>query len=1327
MRKSFDIRSVGKLLTVLATTVAYAIVFEVLYPVVGSSSGALVLAPVVLAGFFYGKRAGAIAGLATLPLNFALFSKAGHVDVVFHLITSLPPILVCVLVGVFSGWLSELLHRSKQQEALLAREITERKKSEEALRESNERLELAMQGANLGIWDSDIPGKVTNRDRRWAAMLGYSLEEVQSNPRIFEELVHPDDRKRVMDLVEAHLDGRTEIFETEHRMRTKSGEWKWILNRGRTVVRDAEGKPLRVAGTHMDVTERKRSEERLLLLERAVDAARNGIVITDPSLPDNPIIFVNPSYVTNTGYSQAEVLGKNPRFLQGPETDRSTTMKVRQALNEGREVHTVLRNYKKDGTPFWNELSISPVKDFEGTVTHFIGVQADITERRSIETALKESEQKLWSLIQQSTDGILLTDEKGTIIEWNPAQVAITGLRFEEAVGRPVWDIQFLLAQRERQTPDLYEHLMARILDLLRTGKADWLDRSVEQDVHRSDGSVRNIESVVFPIKTLKGYMLGSIARDVTRQKKANAEIRTLSRAVETTPSGIVLTNLQGIIEYVNPGLLALGNFTEKQEVVGKSIYDFADEAGRQKLQTVVLPELFAGGRWSGEMEVRRKDGSFIPVQMICSVVVDDAGKPKSLLANFYDVSERKQFERELKESEEKYRSVVNNVKEVIFKTDVHGHWTYLNPAWEEITGFTIEDSVGRSYLDFVDREDRERNIRLFKPVVEGAKAYSRHEVLYRHKNGELRWIEVFARLTKDNAGSPTGIAGTLTDVTSRRKAADDLSKAKASLEQRVVERTQELENAVNQLNVELFERKRAEEQVRKQAALLDEAHDAISVRDLDGRVRFWNKGAERVYGWTREQVVGFTMKEIQLSSHEPFDEAVAKVVEKGEWSGEFDRIRKDGVKITVESRWTLIKSLTGIPESILVIDTDITEQKHLQAQFLRAQRMESIGTLAGGIAHDLNNILTPILLWVEVLREKLDDESSRRMLELMESSAHRGSGMVRQLLSFSRGVSGDRVEVQPKHILGELEKFMVESFPKSIRISVNYAKEGWTVMGDATQLHQVLLNLCVNARDAMPMGGILNLRCENVAIDENYAQMHLDAKPGPYAMIAVADTGTGIPPDILEKIFEPFFTTKEVGKGTGLGLSTTMAIVKSHGGFLNVYSEVGRGTTFKVYIPAIERASVVAKIERENAIIRGHGETVLVIDDETMIRDTVKSTIERYGYRVITAEDGAQGVALYSQHRKEIGVVLTDMMMPYMDGPATIRALHRLSPDVKIIGASGLADNEKTVEAKNLKIEGFLKKPFTTRELLTMLNDTIHKNGHTPGKTNQKNAISAA
>ncbi len=307
----------------------------------------------------------------------------------------------------------------------------------------------------------------------------------------------------------------------------------------------------------------------------------------------------------------------------------------------------------------------------------------------------------------------------------------------------------------------------------------------------------------------------------------------------------------------------------------------------------------------------------------------------------------------------------------------------------------------------------------------------------------------------------------------------------------------------------------------------------------------------------------------------------------------------------------------------------------------------------------------------------------------------------MRQVLSFARGLEGERLEVQPKHLLKDLEKIIADTFPKDIRLRFFVPNETWTIVGDPTQVHQILLNLCVNARDAMPNGGSLTVGVENCVLDEQYAAMHIEAKAGRYVMISVMDSGTGIPRELLDKIFEPFFTTKELNKGTGMGLSTVMAIVKSHGGFVNVYSEVGNGTTFKVYLPAMEISSDARKqASPETSLPRGNGETVLVVDDEASVLSITSQTLQAFGYRVLTATDGADAVVVYVQHRNEIAVVLTDMMMPIMDGAATIQALMRVNPAVKIIAASGLGANGGMARASGSQIKQFLTKPYTARHL---------------------------
>ena len=509
------------------------------------------------------------------------------------------------------------------------------------------------------------------------------------------------------------------------------------------------------------------------------------------------------------------------------------------------------------------------------------------------------------------------------------------------------------------------------------------------------------------------------------------------------------------------------------------------------------------------------------------------------------------------------------------------------------------------------------------------------------------------------------------------------------------------------------IERKQAERKIREQAALLDVTTDAILVRDLDNRILFWNKGAERLYGWQAVEVQGKNANEI-LYKDKPLQLEVAlkTVLDSGSWQGELHQVTKYHKNIILESRWTLVRDEANQPKSILTVNTDITQKKQLEAQFLRAQRMESIGTLAGGIAHDLNNVLTPILMTAQLLETQLHDDYSKRLLPILITNAKRGAALVRQVLSFSRGLEGKCTIVQVKHIVSEIKQIIKETFPKFIEISTVLPKSLGTIWGDATQLHQVLMNLCVNARDAMPYGGTLTISAENIFIDENYVQMNLDAKVGSYIVLTVGDTGTGIPAEIVDRIFEPFFTTKEIGKGTGLGLSTVIGIIKSHGGFVKVYSETGKGTQFKVYLPALDTPEKLPVEDSE--LPKGHGELILVVDDEVAIRDVTKTSLETYNYKALTASDGIEAVALYAEFRDEISVVLTDMMMPSMDGPTTIRTLQKINPQVKIIAVSGLASSDKLTKAASTGVNTFLSKPYTTKELLKTINGVLYPNHET-------------
>ncbi|MEH2069761.1 MAG: response regulator [Nostoc sp.] len=633
---------------------------------------------------------------------------------------------------------------------------------------------------------------------------------------------------------------------------------------------------------------------------------------------------------------------------------------------------------------------------------------------------------------------------------------------------------------------------------------------------------------------------------------------------------------------------------------------------------------------------------------------------------------ERQRADNALRQSEERFRVALKNSPIFVYNQDRELRYTWVyNPSY----GLTVEQILGKKDLDIICAEDAQ-HLTTIKLEVLSSGIGTREEVSITTKH-TTRYYDLTVEPLRNESQEVIGVTCASIDISERQ--------------------------------IALHEHKLAQEKIKEQAALLDVTTDAICVRDLNNQIIFWNKGAETLYGWQATEVRGKSVTELLFDEPSPeIEAAVLEVINKGKWQGELTKITKTGEEVLVASRWSLVCDEEGKPKSILSVDTDITDKKHLEAQLFRAQRLESIGTLASGIAHDLNNILTPILAGAQLLPLKFPhaDERTRHLLEILEINAKRGADLVKQVLSFARGVEGKRITLQLKHLIMEVAKILKETFPKSIEISTDIPQDLWMVSGDSTQLHQVLMNLCVNARDAMPNSGSLTISGQNLFIDENYARMNLEAKVGAYTVITVSDTGVGIPGEILDRIFEPFYTTKDVGQGTGLGLSTVLGIIKSHGGFINVYSELGSGTSFKVYLPAV---GGMETFTLEDSLPQtGHGELILVVDDEVAIQEVTKSSLETHNYKTLVASDGIEAIALYAKNADKINAVLIDIMLPSLDGLTAIRTLKKINPQVKIIATSGLMSKRKLSTVTDIGVNTFLSKPYTIKELLLCLQKVL-------------------
>ena len=1045
-------------------------------------------------------------------------------------------------------------------------------------------------------------------------------------------------------------------------------------------------------------------------LEHIMTASQAVIYSCEPG-KDFAFNFMSKNIIGLLGFAPREFIEGNKHWGERihPE-EKEKVLIERSELYERGILSQDYRILHKDGTYRWIHDELSLIADNEGNPDEIVGSWNEITEQKEAQRSLEDLNNKLKDQIKLRTEELkqlnqsleqeiqkrvetekALSDSQtvyqsliknadiymtalnkdGVYIatsERNASRL-IKGGKAEDIVGKNLYDFH------PKERADKY---MEEIQEMCRTGKGIICERLAP---HYESEHWHRIN--FFPIKDTNDEIIGihAVSYDIHEHKLSEENLRQernlLRTLIDSLPNLIYIRDKDGRFIIINKEYARNFGLKHPDEAIGRKLTDLISSE-REKSANESFEEdqeILESGRPLIDKERVNESMRGKTIQLSTKLPWrDEEGNILGIVGSALDITYLKETEKALSGERNLLRTLIDQLPIYIFVRDTMGKFIVINKEYaNDLKLKEPQEAIGKTILELLPhqlKDEGQKSLDEDKEIIISGRPLINNERNYKSYEGESTW-EITTKLPlKDYEGKVIGVMGISLDIT---------------------------------------DKKNSENKIIEQAALLDKAHDAIVVRDLKNHVMYWNKAAELLYGYTAEEAIGRNSEELFYKNSPPKLLEMERALKKnGEWYGEIKQFKKDNTPVIIDCSKTLVRDEEGNPSSILTINTDITEKKKFEAQILRVQRMDGIGTLASGIAHDLNNLLAPIALSSELLLNDALDSIAKKRLSIIVSSVDRASSVVNQLLTFARGIEGDHTIMQPKHILLEIVQISKETFPKNINISFVISQDIWLVKGNPTQLHQVILNLCLNSRDAMAEGGNLYLMAENIHLDESYVTMFPDAKAGPYVEIEVTDTGTGMSNIEMGKIFDPFYTTKKEGHGTGLGLSTSHGIVKSHGGFIKVESEEGKGSTFKIYIPADTTDAVVSSRKKHTLFPKANGELILVVDDENHICEMIREVLEAQEFKVMTAEDGTEALAIYAKYDKEIRVVLTDIAMPHLDGVAVVQTLKKLNSNLGIIVSTGEEQKDKIQKLKNLGIEYFLDKPYTTEALVSIVNKSL-------------------
>ncbi|MHC5055235.1 MAG: PAS domain S-box protein [Planctomycetota bacterium] len=1182
-------------------------------------------------------------------------------------------------------------------------DMTDRKRAEDALRESEGRLRSLIQSAPTVVLFLSPEGRVLELNAEAERLYGRSRDEALGMDYL-DAFLPEESREGVSRDMREVLEGKLTLgFENE--VIAADGTRRLLSwNAGR--VLDARGHPAGVVAVGLDTTDRKRAEDALRESEEKfrsiVESSPMGIHLYELE-PDGRLVFTgaNPAADRILGVENSQFVGRTIEEAFPPLVESEVPERYRRAAAAGEGWQTSQFAYE------YGEISGAyDVFAFQTSPGRMAAFFLDVTEReraakavRDAQQALRDSERRFRGVVEASPMGIFETDRDGRVLYTNPKWCSITGMSMEESLG---------FGWTGALHPDDRERMLAEWNECLREKRG----YSGRFRFIRPSGETRLVHTRTTPILDEAG--------EVVRHVGANEDITERERAEEAVRAREALLARTQAIGHIGSWELdlvanSLKWSDEAYRIFGLQLHEFGatyggflqcvhpdDRAAVDSAYTTSVREREDGYEIEHRI-VRRDSGELRIVHERCEHVKDASGRVVRSVGMVQDITDSKRSQEALRESEERFRTLTESTSDFVWETDAEGAYTYASPKVKDLLGYEPSEVVGRTPFDLMPPDEAERVRSLLAEIRGRAEPFSGLENTNVRRDGRKIVIETGGVPFFDDEGRLRGYRGIDRDITERKRAENELREAHDELELRVEERTTELAEANEQL-------RRSEETYR---SLVTHLPDAVTVTGPDGAIRYVSGHRADLHGvGSVDEMLGLRTADLVVpEDRERFGASLRQAFETGAAeAAEFSVLRSDGSTFIAEESFGVLRGADGRPNSVVTVVRDVTGRKELERRLVESQRLEAVGRLAGGLAHDFNNLLTAIGGFANRILKKLRPESPLRTdATQIRKASDMAASLTSQLLAFSRRQIMQPVVLTLNEVLEDVEMMLQRLIGEDVELAIKRAPAPGLTLADPGQIGQVIVNLAVNARDAMPFGGVLTIETSDVEFGPEEAPDHPGVPPGEYVTVSVTDTGAGIPPDVLPHIFEPFYTTKEQGKGTGLGLSTVYGIVTQSGGHVRVWSEVGRGSRFVIYLPRIAAGHEEEPGAEPDAFERSlqGDETVLLVEDEKVVKDLTRLTLTDYGYRVLEASDGNEAIAVAARHEGPIHLLLTDVVMPQMSGREVATRIVASRPGTKVIFMSGYTDS---IEVRGVG-EGdipLIAKPFGEEDLARLVREVL-------------------